>query len=62
MGENPLVEDGMVVAMNYTLHVDGEILDSSEGHDPLEFLQGAGNIIPGLESELYGMKVGERKK
>jgi len=62
MGENPLVENGQVVTMDYTLHVDGEILDSSEGHEPLEFLQGTGNIIPGLERELYGMTIGESKK
>jgi FKBP-type peptidyl-prolyl cis-trans isomerase SlyD len=62
MDENLLVQDGQIVAMDYTLHVDGEVLDSSEGHDPLEFLQGAGNIIPGLESKLYGMTIGESKK
>jgi FKBP-type peptidyl-prolyl cis-trans isomerase SlyD len=56
------VEDGQVVSMDYTLRVDGEIVDSSEGHEALEFLQGAGNIIPGLERELYGMAVGESKK
>ena len=47
--------------MDYTLRVDGEILDSSSGHEPLEFLQGAGNILPGLEQELYGMAIGESK-
>jgi len=56
------VQDGQIVSMDYTLHVDGEILDSSSGHEPLEFLQGAGNIIPGLEQELYGMVIGESKK
>jgi len=55
------VQDGQVVSMEYTLHVDGEMIDSSVGHEPLEFLQGAGNIIPGLEDELYGLEVGEAK-
>ncbi len=55
------VQDGQVISMDYTLRVDGEILDSSAGHAPLEFLQGAGNIIPGLEQELYGMALGESK-
>lgn len=55
------VQDGQVVAMEYSLHVDGELIDSSVGHEPLEFLQGAGNIIPGLEDELYGMGIGEAK-
>ncbi len=62
MSEGLKVTDGQVVAMDYTLRVDGEIADSSEGHEPLEFLQGVGNIIPGLESALYGMAVGESKK
>ncbi len=56
------VQDGQVVSMDYTLHVDGEMLDTSVGDRPLEFLQGAGNIIPGLEKELYGMAIGDSKK
>jgi FKBP-type peptidyl-prolyl cis-trans isomerase SlyD len=56
------VDDGQVVSMNYTLRVDGEVVDTSEGREPLDFLQGVGNIIPGLERELYGMEVGQSKK
>lgn len=55
------VQDGMVVSMEYTLHVDGELLDTSDGQGPLQFLAGHGNIIPGLESEMRGMKIGESK-
>ena len=55
------VDTGLVVSMDYKLTVDGEIIDSSENSDPIEFLQGHGNIIPGLEKELYGMVVGEKK-
>ena len=62
MSEVLKVQDGQVVSMDYTLLVDGEVLDTSSGHEPLEFLQGSGNIIPGLEQELYGMAVGESKK
>jgi FKBP-type peptidyl-prolyl cis-trans isomerase SlyD len=62
MSEALKVQDGHVVSMDYTLQVDGEVLDTSSGHEPLEFLQGAGNIIPGLEQELYGMAIGESKK
>ena len=56
------VENNMVVTIDYTLTVDGEVLDSSEEEGPLEYLQGHGNIIPGLEKELDGVKVGESKK
>jgi FKBP-type peptidyl-prolyl cis-trans isomerase SlyD len=55
------VQTDMVVSMEYTLHVDGEKIDSSEGQDPLQFLAGYGNIISGLEREMMGMKVGDSK-
>ena len=55
------VEDGVVVSMEYTLHVDGELLDSSDGQGPLQFLAGYGNIISGLEEEMRGMKIGDSK-
>ena len=55
------VADGQVIVMEYTLQVDGEIIDTSAGHGPIEFIQGLGNIVPGLEKNLYGMAVGESK-
>ena len=56
------VQDGLVVSMEYTLRVDGEVLDSSEGMDPLQFLAGYDNIVAGLEREMIGMKIGESKE
>lgn len=53
------VEDDVVVSIDYTLSVDGEIIDTSEEEGPLEFLQGHGNIIPGLEKAMYGLKPGD---
>jgi len=55
------IVDGHVVCMQYTLHVDGEIMDQSEEGEPLEFIQGEGHIIPGLENALYGMTIGDSK-
>lgn len=55
------VEKDLVVSMDYSLTVDGEMVDSSEGTEPIEFIQGFGNIVPGLEKELYGMAIGEKK-
>ena len=50
-----------VVLMHYTLKNDaGDVIDSSDGGDPLPFLQGHGNIIPGLESALEGSKAGDK--
>lgn len=61
MSEDLKVQDGHVVSMEYTLKVDGMVTDSSEGQDPLEYVHGAGNIIPGLEREMTGMSVGDSK-
>ena len=62
MSEDLKIQDGQVVSMDYTLRVDGEVIDTSEGRGPLEFIQGTGNIIPGLERELYGLVIGDNKK
>jgi len=55
------VDDGVVVSMHYSLHVDGQLVDVSSEAEPLQFIQGMGHIIPGLEHELYDMQIGERK-
>jgi FKBP-type peptidyl-prolyl cis-trans isomerase SlyD len=55
------VADDVVVSIDYTLTVDGNIVDSSEENKPLEYLQGYQNIIPGLEKELTGMQIGESR-
>ena len=60
-GVNMKVGKDKVVLMHYTLKNDaGDVIDSSDGADPLPFLQGHGNIIPGLESALEGSKVGDK--
>jgi len=56
-----MVENGRVVSMEYTLRVDGEVLDSSKEAGPLQFLAGHDNIVPGLEREMLGMRVGDSK-
>lgn len=55
------IQDDCVVSIHYTLTNDaGEELDSSVGSDPLVYLHGAGNIIPGLEDALTGSRTGDR--
>jgi FKBP-type peptidyl-prolyl cis-trans isomerase SlyD len=55
------VADRKVVSFHYTLtDDDGEVIDSSEGDLPLEYLHGADNIVPGLERALLGKKVGDK--
>jgi FKBP-type peptidyl-prolyl cis-trans isomerase SlyD len=56
------VKNDLVVSLEYTLKLDnGQAIDSSIGREPLDFLQGHGQIIPGLEQSLYGMAVNDEK-
>ncbi len=55
------VAKGRTVQVNYTLTVDGKVIDSSKGRQPLEVKIGAHQVIPGFEKGLMGMKVGEKK-
>ena len=56
------VKSGDTVRIHYTgTLTDGSTFDSSEGRDPLEFTVGSGQIIPGLDTALPGMAVGEKK-
>ena len=58
-----VVQDGSIVAIEYTLTDDsGKVLDSNVGKEPLTYLHGSGQIVPGLEKELTGLKVGDQKK
>jgi len=54
-------EKNCVVGIEYELTEAGEseIIDSNKGGAPLEFITGKGQIIPGLESQILGMKKGE---
>ncbi len=61
MSKEDTVQNGLVVSIEYTLRVDGEVLDSSDEAGPLQFLAGYGNIVAGLESEMMKMKIGESK-
>lgn len=55
------IEDNTVVAMHYKLtDTQGNQIDSSEGGQPLHFLQGHQNIIPGLEREMTGKEKGNK--
>ena len=55
------IKDNLVVTLDYTLIVEDEILESTEDGEKIKFIQGMGQIIPGLENALYDMKVGEKK-
>ena len=56
------IENNKVVRVHYTgkLPDTGEVFDSSEGREPLTFLVGHRQMIPGFERELMGKELGEK--
>ncbi len=56
------IKDGALVSIEYTLRDEkGEIIESNAGQTPMSYIHGAGQIVPGLERELAGLKVGATK-
>lgn len=57
------INNSSKVSIEYTLTLgDDEVVDSNKGGEPLAFVQGSGQIIPGLDKELLGLAVGDSKK
>jgi FKBP-type peptidyl-prolyl cis-trans isomerase SlyD len=57
------IEKGRVVALDYSLHLgDGEVVDRSDPGEPLTYLHGEGEIVPGLETALEGLEAGQQKQ
>ena len=57
------IAENQVVGIHYTLtNASGEVLDSSSGDEPLYYLHGHENIVPGLERKLTGRNVGDKLK
>jgi FKBP-type peptidyl-prolyl cis-trans isomerase SlyD len=58
-----VVKDGSVVSLQYSLsEEDGKLIESNKGKDPLKYTHGSKQIVPGLEKELAGMKIGGEKR
>lgn len=61
--DEPVIAEGREVTIEYKLTLeDGSVADSNVGRDPLVYEQGAGQILPGLEHALEGLKVNESKQ
>jgi FKBP-type peptidyl-prolyl cis-trans isomerase SlyD len=56
------IADGKVVSLHYTLHIGGDEIESSLGGEPMLYLHGASNIVPGLEKALAGQSTGYKGK
>ena len=56
-----MIEKGNVVSVHYVgKFTDGDVFDTSEGREPLQFQVGSGQIIPGFESAILGKIVGDK--
>lgn len=56
------IANGTVVALDYRLHLGDDVtVDSSQPDDPVYFIQGLGEIVPGLEKALEGLEAGNSK-
>jgi len=60
-GKSPVIGQGSTVKFHYTLKVEGAVVDSSANREPLTYVHGSGKIVPGLESEMLGLKKGDKK-
>jgi FKBP-type peptidyl-prolyl cis-trans isomerase SlyD len=57
------IREGSLVTIEFTLTDNsGNLIESTSGKEPLTYVHGAGQIVPGLERELTGLKTGEEKK
>lgn len=57
------IVSGSVVELDYSLHLgDGQVVDASGPGEPLTYLHGEGQIVPGLETALEGLSKGDRKQ
>lgn len=63
MNSKQLIQDGKVVDLVYSLKSDdGEVLDQADRESPFTYLHGGEQIVPGLESALAGLTIGDKKK
>lgn len=60
--DDRVIKDGLLVSLHYTLKgTDGKVVETSNGKEPIKYIHGKKMMIPGLEKELAGMKVGGEK-
>jgi peptidylprolyl isomerase len=56
-----VIESGKLVSFTYTLSVDGEVMESNTGQEPLQYIQGGNQILPALEAAMLGLAVSDTK-
>jgi FKBP-type peptidyl-prolyl cis-trans isomerase 2 len=55
------IKNGSQVRFHYELRVGGQLVDSSDGGDPFQYVHGSNKIVRGLEDRLGGLKVGDKR-
>src|SRR3989338_2964885 len=60
--EKTVAQNGARVTINYTLTVENKVVDSSAGGKPLTYVQGSGQIVPGLEEQIKGLQQGDKRR
>ena len=55
------IETGKKVSLSYKLLVEGELIESADAKQPFSYTHGQRQIVPGLEKNLTGLKVGDKK-
>ena len=55
------IKAGSRVGFHYTLKVEGHLVDSSDAGDPFYYVQGSDGIVTGLETQMTGLKVGDKR-
>lgn len=56
------VQDNLDIGLEYTLTVEGTVVDTTDGRGPFHYIHGQGQMIPGLERELIGLHIGDAKE
>ena len=60
-GKGPVVKKGDTVTLDYTLKVDGKVIDSTKGRGPFQFTAGENQVVPGFDKAVMGMRAGQTK-
>jgi len=61
-GESPRIVEGSTVTIDFSVSAEKKLASTTEGKEPLSYVQGQGQIVPGLEKALLGLKAGDRKR
>jgi FKBP-type peptidyl-prolyl cis-trans isomerase 2 len=57
-----MIKKGSTVKIHYTLKIDDQTIDSSAERGPITYVQGEGQIIPGVEKRMVGLAVGDKRE